>query len=597
MLVLSLLAVEGEAEPNFDKIAPFVPTSPGGVVNAPVDDEVYVQDLFPDHHKYYLYTGSETSPPCLTGVRHMVFTDYITMSAQQMNRFRRVYSGNARPVQPLGSRVVEKYVGPNAPDYRQRDEKVVKIPGPKGAVGAIGRQGQRGPQGPRGDRGPQGDAGLDGVNGRDGAQGPAGEQGNIGVRGSVGPAGETGQQGERGDVGEQGVSGKDGKDGKDGVGPQGPQGPQGPTTKGNRGPMGYKGSKGHPGVAGDDGDQGPTGPAGDAVSASGKGPKGPQGYPGERGEDGPAGPKGDVGVDGVTGPRGPLGPEGPAGPQGWRGPMKPGWGAVTSLYAEIEAEAVCSAMKEQYTFAITRRCETGAPTCVEVCREKKFESAMAMHIYQANQPFTDLGQLGLKTYVGAGYDSNTACGPNFCCCTSATRPGYELPPKPTLQFSSRRAGYPSFDDSVKQVIDTQALSQGYCEVYVQSLGSVNNQGLCGGYGWNAYYINSRLQIKFTPRTAKNWRFRAGVDYTWGGVAYLDGVIVTRKRGSDMWWAGNWDNSAGVIDVGWTSLDANKAHTVEFYGAEYCCDGGMSVQFDDGSGWRTVTVEALYEASK
>eukprot|EP00162_Nutomonas_longa_P011929 comp20821_c0_seq2/m.43081 comp20821_c0_seq2/g.43081 ORF comp20821_c0_seq2/g.43081 comp20821_c0_seq2/m.43081 type:complete len:679 (-) comp20821_c0_seq2:72-2108(-) len=596
-LVLSLLVVEGEADENVAKFASSVPSRPGQVANIN-GTTIFPQDLFPDRHWYYFYQGSETEPPCLEGVTHLVFQRYITMSIEQINAFRAQYRFNAREPQELGGRLVKKYNGPNAPDYRRPSEIIELTPGPKGLLGDKGRLGPRGLQGPRGDVGPKGPIGLDGENGKDGARGPEGERGYIGLIGERGPKGQQGDKGDKGRKGLQGPAGPDAANGLDVVGPQGPQGPQGANTKGPTGPRGLKGSKGFDGEDGDAGDRGEEGPQGDSSYASGVGPKGEIGLKGDRGERGPAGDKGKPGTDGQVGPRGPIGVPGPVGPVGWRGPMRPGWtGGLKSIYQEIEAEGWCATLHQGYTFTMTKECSsTSKQTCIDVCKTKNYDAIDAIHIYQANGPFTDFEMIGLKTYVYLNAGGYSGCGPNTCCCGSALRPGYQNPPRPVVTYMSRRAGSISSDNEYKTIFSTLGVSTGYCDVNVDSATNLYNRRLCGDWGWNAWYVLHRLQFKFMPREAKNWRFRGGVDAGWGAVAVVDGKTVNNKIGTNLWWAGNW-GSGGVMEIQWTNLAADVWHTVEFNSAEDCCDGSETYQFDDGSGWKDVTVENLYAACK
>ena len=63
-------------------------------------------DLLPANKDYYGFSGSLTTPPCTEGVEWIVFKSPTTMSADQIARFGKVYSMNARPPQPLNGRDV-----------------------------------------------------------------------------------------------------------------------------------------------------------------------------------------------------------------------------------------------------------------------------------------------------------------------------------------------------------------------------------------------------------------------------------------------------------------------------------------------------------
>ncbi|MGV3680074.1 MAG: carbonic anhydrase [Acidovorax sp.] len=64
--------------------------------------------LLPEKHGYYSFEGSLTTPPCSEGVQWMVLKEPVKLSAQQIKSFRKVYSANARPLQPLHGRVIKE---------------------------------------------------------------------------------------------------------------------------------------------------------------------------------------------------------------------------------------------------------------------------------------------------------------------------------------------------------------------------------------------------------------------------------------------------------------------------------------------------------
>lgn len=67
-----------------------------------------LQDLIPQGSGYYAYTGSLTAPPCTEGVKWFVLKRPITVSAQEIEAFARLYPHDVRPVQSLNGRVVEE---------------------------------------------------------------------------------------------------------------------------------------------------------------------------------------------------------------------------------------------------------------------------------------------------------------------------------------------------------------------------------------------------------------------------------------------------------------------------------------------------------
>ncbi|SFN22126.1 carbonic anhydrase [Formivibrio citricus] len=63
-------------------------------------------NVLPADLSYWTFMGSLTTPPCSEGVRWLVLKTPIQLSKKQIDRFRRLYPMNARPVQPLNERAV-----------------------------------------------------------------------------------------------------------------------------------------------------------------------------------------------------------------------------------------------------------------------------------------------------------------------------------------------------------------------------------------------------------------------------------------------------------------------------------------------------------
>jgi carbonic anhydrase len=63
--------------------------------------------LLPPARGYYTFQGSLTTPPCSEDVRWFVLKSPSTVSAGEIAAFGKLYSTNARPVQPLNGREVQ----------------------------------------------------------------------------------------------------------------------------------------------------------------------------------------------------------------------------------------------------------------------------------------------------------------------------------------------------------------------------------------------------------------------------------------------------------------------------------------------------------
>jgi len=73
---------------------------PGVTINA--------SELLPTDHGYYTYLGSLTTPPCTEIVTWYILRAPTQLSPQQVQTFKKYYSNNVRPVQPLNGRTVQQ---------------------------------------------------------------------------------------------------------------------------------------------------------------------------------------------------------------------------------------------------------------------------------------------------------------------------------------------------------------------------------------------------------------------------------------------------------------------------------------------------------
>lgn len=102
--VVAVLLQMGEHNHAFDALWRLLPDADHRQRDS--DQEIDVSQLLPSRHEYYSYTGSFTTPPCTEDVKWAVLKDPVTLSAGQIEQFRRVIHGNNRPVQPLNGRTV-----------------------------------------------------------------------------------------------------------------------------------------------------------------------------------------------------------------------------------------------------------------------------------------------------------------------------------------------------------------------------------------------------------------------------------------------------------------------------------------------------------
>ena len=68
--------------------------------------KVNVDDLLPAERTSWRFDGSLTTPPCSEGVKWVVMTAPVQLSAGQVAAFRTVIDNNNRPTQPLNGRTI-----------------------------------------------------------------------------------------------------------------------------------------------------------------------------------------------------------------------------------------------------------------------------------------------------------------------------------------------------------------------------------------------------------------------------------------------------------------------------------------------------------
>ncbi len=105
LAVVGVFVEEGATNPAFEPVwanLPKVKSVEHHLEHVTVD----VNKMLPASTQSYRYTGSLTTPPCSEGVKWVVMTTPVQMSAAQIADFRAVMKGNNRPPQPLNGRAV-----------------------------------------------------------------------------------------------------------------------------------------------------------------------------------------------------------------------------------------------------------------------------------------------------------------------------------------------------------------------------------------------------------------------------------------------------------------------------------------------------------
>jgi carbonic anhydrase len=110
LAVIGVLIEAGSPNAAFEQVLDVMPVHEGRVHSSDVIDAA---GFMPADLAHYAYDGSLTTPPCSEGVRWKLLRQPITASEEQIARFRAlpalnhdgVFTGNARPVQPLNGRL------------------------------------------------------------------------------------------------------------------------------------------------------------------------------------------------------------------------------------------------------------------------------------------------------------------------------------------------------------------------------------------------------------------------------------------------------------------------------------------------------------
>jgi carbonic anhydrase len=123
LAVVELFIIEGEEN---TALAPFFNNLPAAEGEVAPSATVNAAEILPDDQSYWRYNGSLTTPPCTEGVKWFVMTTPVELSADQIAAHNAIYSGNARPTEPMND----------------RDFIVGQVPAAQPTSGGVGLDGQ-----------------------------------------------------------------------------------------------------------------------------------------------------------------------------------------------------------------------------------------------------------------------------------------------------------------------------------------------------------------------------------------------------------------------------------------------------------------------
>lgn len=105
LAVVGVFIVQGSHNKAFDPIWNNLPAKKGIETHYPTVN-VDVDALLPATRTTYRYDGSLTTPPCSEGVKWILMTTPIQLSAEQIQAFTKLIRDNNRPTQPLNRRSI-----------------------------------------------------------------------------------------------------------------------------------------------------------------------------------------------------------------------------------------------------------------------------------------------------------------------------------------------------------------------------------------------------------------------------------------------------------------------------------------------------------
>jgi len=106
LAVVAVLLKQGAANPVVEKLWSHWPQ---GSKETEFKETINASQLLPDasNRGYFTFAGSLTTPPCTEGLTWFVLKTAQSISPEQLVRFSKSYPNNARPTQPINTRVIK----------------------------------------------------------------------------------------------------------------------------------------------------------------------------------------------------------------------------------------------------------------------------------------------------------------------------------------------------------------------------------------------------------------------------------------------------------------------------------------------------------
>jgi len=102
LAVVAVFFEVGKENLDIKKYWDKMPKHPGETIHIKHIDVAHI--LPSDTSKYYTFMGSLTTPPCTEGVKWFILKDKQTLSQEQIDKLRELYSHNFRPIQDKNGR-------------------------------------------------------------------------------------------------------------------------------------------------------------------------------------------------------------------------------------------------------------------------------------------------------------------------------------------------------------------------------------------------------------------------------------------------------------------------------------------------------------